>query len=412
MQGGQRPHRGERSCHRAQERAGAVDASPRSANEPPPQAGHALTGGRHLRRGADASEQSALMRQARVRRRKMPAQRRGQARFQFVGAQHALFQRTARMHQALLGGGQQTPIHSQPRRKPRRDGAPQRGDAGQRRGGVRRDQLGGGGWRGGAFVSSEIGQRHVGFVADGGHHRDPAGGDAAHHGLVVERGEILERTAAPGDEDHVRRMAHPLGAIQRPEDLPWSVEPLHRHIETGHPHAGKPPPQHGQHVAQHGAGARGHHRDVVWKRRQRAFAFVREQPGGGELRLEALERGAQRALARQLHVIDDDLEVAAAFVDREASGNHHAGAIGQADAHEAVAGCEHDAPHAGALIFQAEIPVPRGVGPEIGNLAFDPHAAEAFLDGDAGLGSQLAHRVHESAAGSGGGPGRRRRCAF
>jgi hypothetical protein len=65
------------------------------------------------------------------------------------------------------------------------------------------DELGGGGWGGGAEVGDEVGDGEVGLVADGGDDGELAGGDGAGEGLVVEGGEVFERAPATGDEDEV-----------------------------------------------------------------------------------------------------------------------------------------------------------------------------------------------------------------
>ena len=54
-----------------------------------------------------------------------------------------------------------------------------------------------------ALVGGEIDQRDVGLVADRGDQRDHAVGRGAHHDLLVERPEILERAAAARDDQQI-----------------------------------------------------------------------------------------------------------------------------------------------------------------------------------------------------------------
>ena len=65
------------------------------------------------------------------------------------------------------------------------------------------DELGGRRWRRRAQVGDEVGDGDVGLVADRGDDRHRRGGDRPGDGLFVERPEILERSAAAADDDHV-----------------------------------------------------------------------------------------------------------------------------------------------------------------------------------------------------------------
>ena len=114
---------------------------------------------------------------------------------------------------------------------------------------VGRGQLGCRGWRGGALIGHQIGNGDVRFVADGGDDRNRHGGDAPGHGFEVESSQVFERPAAAGDDDDLRAMAHPLGAVQRADELPLRLEALHGDVEAGDAHAGKAALHHRKHVA-------------------------------------------------------------------------------------------------------------------------------------------------------------------
>ena len=55
-----------------------------------------------------------------------------------------------------------------------------------------------------AQIRRVVDQRPVGLVADRGDQRDRAARGGAHHALVVEAHEVLERAAAARDDQHVR----------------------------------------------------------------------------------------------------------------------------------------------------------------------------------------------------------------
>jgi hypothetical protein len=80
-------------------------------------------------------------------------------------------------------------------------------------------QLGGGGGGGGAQVGGEVGDAHVGLVADAHHHRQRAGADGAGDGFAVEGGEVFEAAAAAHQEQHIgavgRRCGQPAGWPRR-----------------------------------------------------------------------------------------------------------------------------------------------------------------------------------------------------
>ena len=125
------------------------------------------------------------------------------------------------------------------------------------------------------------------------------------------------------------------------------------------------------------------------KGRQRALAFGSEKAFGVEGRLELLERGPQRAFASGFNVVDDDLEVAPRLVDGKPSAQHHRQAVGWREADEAVAAGEHDAAQLRPVVLQAEVPVARSIGAEVGHLAANPDQPKALFDQKPRRGSHL-----------------------
>ena len=76
-----------------------------------------------------------------------------------------------------------------------------RGQSAPRRGPGRR--AGRGGRRRRAHVGGEVAERRVLLVADRGDDRHRRGRDRAHHALVAEREEVLDASAAAGQDDHL-----------------------------------------------------------------------------------------------------------------------------------------------------------------------------------------------------------------
>ena len=80
------------------------------------------------------------------------------------------------------------------------------------------DQLGGGRGRGRAQVGDKIGDGEVGFVTYGGDHGKAARCNGAGHALAVEGGQVLQRSAAAGEHNHV----HQADGVRVPPARPQS----------------------------------------------------------------------------------------------------------------------------------------------------------------------------------------------
>jgi hypothetical protein len=78
-----------------------------------------------------------------------------------------------------------------------------------------------------------------------------------------------------------------------------------------------------QDVADDRAGRRGHDSDDVGQEGQLALAVGVEQPLRGEPAATLLDHPEQRALARHLHLVDDELVLRARAVGRDAAGADH-----------------------------------------------------------------------------------------
>ena len=80
------------------------------------------------------------------------------------------------------------------------------------------DELRGSRGRRGAKIGDEIGNGEIGLVTDGGDHRHRALGDRARDTLVVERLQILDRSA-PTRDDHDVESLDVTQIAQRPDNL-------------------------------------------------------------------------------------------------------------------------------------------------------------------------------------------------
>ena len=133
-------------------------------------------------------------------------------------------------------------------------------------------------------------------------------------------------------------------------------------------------------VADHRAGRRGDDADDSRQERQLALALGVEQPFGGERLAALLEQREQRALARQLHPLDDDLIFGAAGIGGELAGRDDLGAVlGPERERGRVAAPDHRV-DAGVLVLQGEIAVARAVALEPADLAAHADVAERALD--------------------------------
>ncbi|MCW0466403.1 hypothetical protein NB705_003476 [Xanthomonas sacchari] len=248
----------------------------------------------------------------------------------------------------------------------------------------------GGDRRGGrAQVGGEIGQGHVGLVADGRHHRGDCRGDGACQVFVVERPQVLERTAAAGQQDRVVAAAGVCLAQQR-GDLRRGAVALDQARQDVHLQQRHAPAEHAQHVAHRGAAGRGDDRQAPHEAGQGALALAGEQAFGGEPGLELLERPAQRAFAGFLQMIQHQLVVAARFVQGQAPARQHPQAFARHEPQPLALGLEHRAAHLRARILQGEIEVAgRGAG-DVAQFAFHPGQREGALQQVAGQRVELA----------------------
>ena len=170
--------------------------------------------------------------------------------------------------------------------------------------------------RGGAQIGGEIGDGDVGFVANAGHQRNQAVKDRPRYDFRVERLQIFQRTAAAHHEHHVA-----IPALSRQPDRAGNafrrVVALYRHGIEQDRHAGTAAAQGSQHVAERRAGRGGDDADPVREAGQGPLAFRRKQPFPFQLQTQFIVSSTQRSGAGFLDVFDDDLKIAARFVQAD-----------------------------------------------------------------------------------------------
>ena len=139
-------------------------------------------------------------------------------------------------------------------------------------------------------------------MADRRDQRDHALGRRAHHDLLVERPQVLERAAAARDDQQIGP-GDAAALRQRVEAADGGGDLLGRafalHLDRPDDHVareavGEPM----QDVADHRAGRRGDDADHLRQERQELLARLVEQAFGGELALALLQQRHQRAERR------------------------------------------------------------------------------------------------------------------
>ena len=154
---------------------------------------------------------------------------------------------------------------------------------------------------------------------------DRAIGDGPDHDFLVERPQVLDRSAAARD-DHEVGARHRTARLDRREaayrssDLLRRPLSLHQHRPDEHMRR-ETVRQAVEDIANHRPGRRGHHADHPGQERQALLAGAGEQP----LRLQPqpglLQQRQQRALARQFEAVDHDLVFRAAGIGRQLAGS-------------------------------------------------------------------------------------------
>ena len=246
-------------------------------------------------------------------------------------------------------------------------------------GGIGHEQFRCGRRRRRAQIRDEIGDREVDLMADRRDDRDRARMDRARHRLVVERPEVLERAAAARQQQHVvARGARCFGDDTR--DDRWRLAALHRDREQFDVRERKTPRDHAEHVADRGATGRSHDANTAREARQRSLARRIEQAFRREPRLQKLELAPERAFAGFLEMLDDELKLAARFIQRDAPACDDVHAVGRLEAQPRAARLEHRAADECGRVLQRKVEMAGARAREVRDFAFEPDQRQRVFD--------------------------------
>ena len=259
--------------------------------------------------------------------------------------------------------------------------------------GIGHQQLGGRRWGRRAEVGGEVRDREVDLVTDCRNDRDCARADRACDRFVVERPQVFERAAAPGQQENIVAARGRRG-VQHRDNRGRRVLALDRYRQDFYFSKRETPRDHAEHVANRGAGWRGDYADPARHLRNRSLAIDVEQTLGGELRLELLECALQGAFARFFEAVDNQLEFATRFVQADPGAGQHAHTIAGLEAQPGAARLEHRAAHLCAGVLQGEIQMPGRRAREVRYFAFDPDQRQYVFKQITHETRQCGRRVH------------------
>ena len=231
-------------------------------------------------------------------------------------------------------------------------------------------------------------------------HRRRGSRHRPHHGLVVERPEVFQRTTAARHDDDVG--AHAL--VECPQgghDSRGGFLPLHQRRGKHHLGQGVTAAQGLENIAQSRAGGRSDHANHPRERRQGALAGVVEQPFGFQFGFQALEFAMQVARARGVEAVDIKLVAPPGGVNVDVAVGFHRVAIAGQKAPPLAQHLRlpHHTGQLGVAVFEGEIGMPRRGNFEVGNLALHPQFAQVVVAGDqvADIAGQVTDRPHNGA---------------
>ena len=231
---------------------------------------------------------------------------------------------------------------------------------------------------------------------DDGHR---TGGDRPHEPLVAEGEQVLEAAAAPRDDDHVDlRLA--AECAQRLDHGPGGARALHVRLADEHVRRRKTGGDRRQHVALRGRLVPGDEPDPPRQERQPPLPLRGEQALGGELLLQALQRGQVLADPEPLERERAEAELALRLVELWAAVDVHAVAVGEVEPQPVELAAGHRDAETGAvrgILEREEDAGPARLAAELGHLAFHPDRGQAREPGgDAAV--ERAHRVDPAVA--------------
>ena len=241
------------------------------------------------------------------------------------------------------------------------------------------------------MVGDEIDDGDVRLVPDGADDGRLGVEHGLGHDAFVECPEILDASAAAGDDHGVdaELVGAPIDGGNGLRHCRGRGLALDRHAHHQDVDERRADPRGLEDVLQRIGLEAGDHRHAARERRQRATAFGAEPALLVKLTAQCLVARLQESLAASLHGLDVDLRAAALAVVRDGAGDDHFHAGGGHEAHRRRARCPHDAADLALVVLQREVPVARAA--EVRNLAHHADAADPFHRAQDALG-RLRHR--------------------
>ena len=172
---------------------------------------------------------------------------------------------------------------------------------------------------GGAQIGHHVRDGRIHFMADARHHGDARTENRLGYGLVVEGPEVLQRSAAPDEHEHLGPAPAVFG-VEGGGDAGWGVISLYGHGDDVDFTARPAFRRKAQEVAHGGPVRGGDHRDAARMAGHLPLALKAEIAFGGQFLLEGFEREVKLAFAAVLRQFHHKLVTAAWSVDREPPG--------------------------------------------------------------------------------------------
>ena len=183
------------------------------------------------------------------------------------------------------------------------------------------NDFGGGAWGCGSQVGNEVADREIDFVADGRNDGNRGVEDGAGDDFFVKSPKVFEAAAAPREENEIDLFFPVIEQADRTGDFLGGTVALHAASGEDDFEAGMTAFDDVENIADRGASRRSNQADALRIAREWALAFGSEEALGLELLLQTLEGDLEGTGALQFDRANQELIVAAGFIDREVALN-------------------------------------------------------------------------------------------
>ena len=209
-------------------------------------------------------------------------------------------------------------------------------------------------------------------MADRRDHRNFRRKNGPRHALIVERPEILHRSAAAPCNEHICYLVR-VGIADRARDLRRGLRALYAHRQNFDLRQRIALVQDPQHIHDRRARAGRDNADHVRIRRQRFFQAPVKQPLGQQLRLQLLKCHVQvaRACGRQVLTVELIRPIARKY--RDPPHGQHLHPVLRFEAQPPRTRAEHHAPQRALGVLHCKIVMPRGIYLIVAELSLNAH---------------------------------------